>query len=96
MFVESWDADEDKRIVERLDISGMLWSHVELLLLSFGLALFAISSCGCVGALRENTFLLKLYSLALTILIVINFVFGVVVFFVPGKEASTYRRAKHQ
>ncbi|KAH6919864.1 hypothetical protein HPB50_029148 [Hyalomma asiaticum] len=84
MFVESWDAEEDKRILERLDISGMLLSHVELLLLSFGFALFAISSCGCVGALRENTFLLKLYSLALTILIVANFVFGVVVFFVPG------------
>ncbi|XP_075553590.1 tetraspanin-33-like [Dermacentor variabilis] len=84
MLVESWDMEEDERILEQLDISGMLLSHMEMLLFAFGLSLFTISSCGCVGALRENTFLLKMYSHALTVLIVISFVLGVLVFFVPG------------
>ncbi|XP_065285153.1 tetraspanin-33-like isoform X2 [Dermacentor albipictus] len=84
MLVESWDTEEDERILQQLDISGMLLSHMEVLLFAFGLSLFTISSCGCVGALRENTFLLKMYSHALTLLIVISFVLGVLVFFVPG------------
>ncbi|KAL3201149.1 hypothetical protein MRX96_043078 [Rhipicephalus microplus] len=62
----------------------MLLTHTEVLLFLFGLALFTISSCGCVGALRENTFLLRVYSFALTILIVVTFVLGVLVYFVPG------------
>ncbi|KAH7937856.1 hypothetical protein HPB49_016798 [Dermacentor silvarum] len=91
MFVESWDTEEDERILEQLDISGMLLSHMEMLLFAFGLALFTMSSCGCVGALRENTFLLKMYSRALTILIIINFVLGVLVFFVPGTIKTVIR-----
>ncbi|KAH7931593.1 hypothetical protein HPB51_029798 [Rhipicephalus microplus] len=83
-LVESWEFEEDERILENLDFPGTLLSHLEVLLFSFGLALFTVSSCGCVGALRENTFLLNMYSHALTLLILINFVLGVLVFFVPG------------
>ncbi|XP_075739163.1 tetraspanin-33 [Rhipicephalus microplus] len=83
-LLESWEFEEDERILENLDFPGTLLSHLEVLLFSFGLALFTVSSCGCVGALRENTFLLNMYSHALTFLILINFVLGVLVFFVPG------------
>ncbi|KAL3206865.1 hypothetical protein MRX96_039864 [Rhipicephalus microplus] len=62
MFMDSWDREEE-HVLERLDISGMLLTHMEVLLFLFGLAVFNISSCGCVGALRENTFLLGVYSL---------------------------------
>ncbi|KAH6927184.1 hypothetical protein HPB50_000147 [Hyalomma asiaticum] len=91
LIVESWELAEEERVLERLDFPGMLLSHVELLLFSFGLALFAVSSCGCVGALRENTCLLKLYSQALTLLILINFVLGVLIFFVPGSIKAVIR-----
>ncbi|KAL3243136.1 hypothetical protein MRX96_047589 [Rhipicephalus microplus] len=87
MFMDSWDREEE-HVLERLDISGMLLTHMEVLLFLFGLALFTISSSGCVGALRENTFLLRVYSFALTILIVVNFVLGVLVYFVPGKKGD--------
>ncbi|KAL3218861.1 hypothetical protein MRX96_050606 [Rhipicephalus microplus] len=60
-LVESWEFEEDERILENLDFPCMLLSHLEVLLFSFGLALFTVSSCGCVGALRENTFLLNMY-----------------------------------
>ncbi|KAL1484534.1 hypothetical protein MTO96_032531 [Rhipicephalus appendiculatus] len=63
----------------------------KVLLFAFGLALFTISSCGCVGALRENTFLLRVYSIALTILILGNFVLGVIVYFVPGSITSVIK-----
>ncbi|KAL3243134.1 hypothetical protein MRX96_047587 [Rhipicephalus microplus] len=61
-LVESWEFEEDERILENLDFPGTLLSHLEVLLFSFGLALFTVSSCGCAGALRENTFLLNMYS----------------------------------
>ncbi|XP_075739143.1 tetraspanin-33-like [Rhipicephalus microplus] len=64
---------------------------MEVLLFLFGLALFTISSCGCVGALRENTFLLRVDSFALTILIVVNFVLGVLVYIVPGSMKSVIK-----
>ncbi|KAH7985259.1 tetraspanin-33 [Rhipicephalus sanguineus] len=87
MYLDSWDGGEE-RVLERLDISGILLSHMEVLLFLFGLALFTITSCGCVGALRENTFLLRVYSFSLTVLIVFNFVLGILVFFVPGSIKS--------
>ncbi|XP_049272506.1 tetraspanin-33-like [Rhipicephalus sanguineus] len=87
MYMDSWDGGEE-RVLERLDISGILLSHMEVLLFLFGLALFTITSCGCVGALRENTFLLRVYSFSLTVLIVFNFVLGILVFFVPGSIKS--------
>ncbi|XP_075750711.1 tetraspanin-33-like [Rhipicephalus microplus] len=71
-LVESWEFEEDERILQNLDFPGTLLSHLEVLLFSFGLALFTVSSCGCVGALRENTFLLNMYPHALTLLILIN------------------------
>ncbi|KAL3224191.1 hypothetical protein MRX96_049619 [Rhipicephalus microplus] len=76
-LVESLEFEEDERILENLDFPGTLLSHLEVLLFSFGLALFTVSSCGCIRALRENTFLLNMYSHALTLLILINFVLGV-------------------
>ncbi|XP_075750709.1 tetraspanin-33-like [Rhipicephalus microplus] len=90
-LVESWEFEEDERILENLDFPGTLLSHLEVLLFSFGLALFTVSSCGCVGALRENTFLLNMYSHALTLLILVNFVLGVLVFFVPGSITVVIR-----
>ncbi|KAL1442626.1 hypothetical protein MTO96_046327 [Rhipicephalus appendiculatus] len=90
MFMDSWDREEE-HVLERLDISGMLLSHIEVLLFAFGLALFTISSCGCVGALRENTFLLRVYSISLTILIIGNFVLGIIVYFVPGSITSVIK-----
>ncbi|KAH7938715.1 hypothetical protein HPB51_028765 [Rhipicephalus microplus] len=87
-LVESWEFEEDERILENLEFPGTLLSHLEVLLFSFGLALFTVSSCGCVGALRENTFLLNMYSHALTLLILINFVLSVLVFFVPEQFSS--------
>ncbi|XP_077486511.1 tetraspanin-33-like [Amblyomma americanum] len=92
MIVDSWDSEGDERILAHLDMSGLLLSHMESLLFAFGLMLFTVSSCGCVGALRENTCLLRLYSLALTVLIVLNLALGVLVFFMPGSIKSVIKK----
>ncbi|KAH9381001.1 hypothetical protein HPB48_008215 [Haemaphysalis longicornis] len=90
-LVDSWDWQEESRILRRFDMPGLLLSHLQLVLFAGGLALLLISSCGCVGALRENTFLLRTYSFAITMLIFVNFTLGLIVFFVPGSVKSAIR-----
>ncbi|KAL1469774.1 hypothetical protein MTO96_024859 [Rhipicephalus appendiculatus] len=71
-------------LICRLDLTGVLIRRLETVVFLAGMSLFIVSFCGCVGALRENSFLLKLYSLALTVLIVINMLLGLFVLFMPG------------
>ncbi|XP_077538919.1 uncharacterized protein LOC144151681 [Haemaphysalis longicornis] len=69
-------------------------SHLELTLLCAGLVLSAVSYCGCVGALRENSFLLRAYSLTLIALILANTLFGTLVIFMPGARSALYRHRR--
>ncbi|XP_077540935.1 tetraspanin-33-like [Haemaphysalis longicornis] len=83
LYLSASDSAEDEATLSRIDLSGILIGQVQLVVLLAGASLFLVSFCGCVGALRENSFLLKCYSLAVTALILLNMVFALVVFFMP-------------
>ncbi|KAK8774334.1 hypothetical protein V5799_011133 [Amblyomma americanum] len=51
----------------------------------FGVITMSLSFCGCVGALRENSRLLNVYSSLITALLLINLVVGLIVFFLPSQ-----------
>ncbi|KAL1419176.1 hypothetical protein MTO96_005280 [Rhipicephalus appendiculatus] len=74
----------DAASLAKLDLSPLVVSHVEMVLFVVGLALFIVTIFGCVGALRENTALLRMYSFVLVVFIVASVFGGIVVFFVPG------------
>ncbi|KAH7965292.1 hypothetical protein HPB49_006002 [Dermacentor silvarum] len=84
LYVTAINTAEDAAVLSRLDLMGVLIRRLETVVFLGGTSLFLISFCGCVGALRENSFLLKLYSFALTVLILINMLVGLVVLFMPG------------
>ncbi|XP_075723505.1 tetraspanin-33-like [Rhipicephalus microplus] len=84
LYVTAGNTADDTALFKRLDLMGVLIRRLETVVFLAGMSLFIVSFCGCVGALRENSFLLKLYSLALTVLIVINMLLGIVVLFMPG------------
>nr|XP_037280683.1 tetraspanin-33-like [Rhipicephalus microplus] len=74
----------DAASLAKLDLSPLVVSRVEMALFVVGLALFIVTIFGCVGALRENTALLRMYSFVLVVFVVASVFGGIVVFFVPG------------
>ncbi|XP_077533464.1 tetraspanin-33-like [Haemaphysalis longicornis] len=58
---------------------------MELTVMLFGLVTMSLTFCGCVGALRENTCLLNVYSSFITALLLLNLIAGLVVFFLPSQ-----------
>ncbi|KAH6927566.1 hypothetical protein HPB50_005683 [Hyalomma asiaticum] len=78
------EEEEEADVLSTIDRTSTIFTRVEIIVLIVGTSLFIVSFCGCVGALRENRFLLQLYSLALTAMIAANLVLGVVVFYIPG------------
>ncbi|KAK8778573.1 hypothetical protein V5799_020085 [Amblyomma americanum] len=84
LYISSDLSEGDAAVLSRFDLTGVLLHRIEYVVFTVGFALFIVCFCGCVGALRENSFLLKLYSLALTLLIMLHLMTGLVVFFMPG------------
>ncbi|XP_070395309.1 tetraspanin-33-like isoform X2 [Dermacentor albipictus] len=84
LYVYSFAGEDGTDILSSIDSTSAIFTRVEIIVSLGGMSLFVVSFCGCVGALRENRFLLQLYSHALTALIAVSVVFAVVVFYVPG------------
>ncbi|XP_075553739.1 tetraspanin-33-like [Dermacentor variabilis] len=85
LLVNSEMNTADAAALAKLDLSPLVVTHVELVVFVVGLALFIVTTFGCVGALRENTALLRMYSFVLVVLVVASVFGGIVVFFMPGE-----------
>ncbi|KAK8759322.1 hypothetical protein V5799_003048 [Amblyomma americanum] len=85
LLVNSESNAADAAALAKLDLSALVVTHVEVAVFAVGLALFIVTFFGCVGALRENTVLLRMYSYVLGVLIVASVFGGIVVFFMPGE-----------
>ncbi|CAN7940664.1 unnamed protein product, partial [Ixodes hexagonus] len=85
-LLETWEdaAEDDQDTIRRFDLYSWAVTRMEVLVAAVGLVFFFVSCCGCVGALRENTLLLRTYSLVLTLLIIIGLLFGIIIFFMPS------------
>ncbi|XP_075550713.1 tetraspanin-14-like isoform X2 [Dermacentor variabilis] len=88
LYVYSFAGEDDTDVLSSIDRTSAIFTRIEIVVSLGGMSLFVVSFCGCVGALRENRFLLQLYSNALTTLIAVNVVFAVVVFYVPGTSTA--------
>ncbi|XP_015756085.1 PREDICTED: tetraspanin-33-like [Acropora digitifera] len=82
--VGSW-AYDDKRKYSDLD---SLAFDPSVLIIIVGCLMFVITFCGCVGALRENKILLKVFVGTLTIIFILELVTGFVAFFFVDKETE--------
>lgn len=58
--------------------------HISLAIIVFGTIVFSMSFAGCIGALRENLFLLKIYSLMLLILFIGEVIISAMAFMFPN------------
>ncbi|KAH9381000.1 hypothetical protein HPB48_008214 [Haemaphysalis longicornis] len=85
LLVHADESAVDVKTLDKVDLSALVVTHIEIIAFASGLALFIVTFCGCVGALRENTFLLRMYSLTLGVLIVLCVVGAITVFFAPGQ-----------
>ncbi|XP_064481326.1 tetraspanin-33-like [Ornithodoros turicata] len=86
-LVDTIETDEDHDVLGTLtkhSLYGVLLARIEVLVIIVGSLLFLLAFCGCVGALRENTFLLRTYSAFLTLLVILNLLIGLMLVFVPG------------
>lgn len=84
LYVNGLDTEEETNVLNTLHSSAAIITRIELITTVAGASLFVVSFCGCVGALRENSCLLQLYSLAITALVAVDLVFAVTVLYVPG------------
>ncbi|XP_077548517.1 tetraspanin-33-like [Haemaphysalis longicornis] len=76
-----------------LNIYSQMIVRLELTVMAVGGGLLALSFCGCVGALRENTCLLNAYSSLITALLLLNLIVGLLVFFLPSQLKRMLRAA---
>ncbi|XP_028170429.1 tetraspanin-33-like isoform X1 [Ostrinia furnacalis] len=67
-FIDKWQATG----LIKLDTVYDVMLNISLLIALLGGVVFVVSFAGCVGALRENTCLLKFYSLCLLILFLVE------------------------
>lgn len=83
-IVESWNSNGDLDILKKHRLQGLTWPVLEVAITVVGTVLALASCCGCVGALRENSFLLKLYSWFLELLVAGCILVGMFVMLMPG------------
>lgn len=57
--------------------------NISLVMIIAGIVIFVVSFAGCLGALRENTFLLKFYSRCLLIFFLMEMVIAIICFVFP-------------
>ncbi|KAK8760049.1 hypothetical protein V5799_028689 [Amblyomma americanum] len=84
-YVDTWAQSEIPMNNPSYNVLSMFVIKMEITVMLFGMITMSLSFCGCVGALRENTCLLNVYSSFITALLLINLVVGLVVFFLPSQ-----------
>ncbi|KAH7970311.1 hypothetical protein HPB49_003009 [Dermacentor silvarum] len=84
-YVDTWTQSEIPSHSTSYNIYSMFVIKMEITVMLFGTVTMSLSFCGCVGALRENTCLLNVYSSFITALLLINLVVGLIVFFLPSQ-----------
>ncbi|XP_077498517.1 tetraspanin-33-like [Amblyomma americanum] len=84
-YVDTWTQSEIPTHSPSYNIFSMFVIKMEISVMLFGVISMSLSFCGCVGALRENSCLLNVYSSFITALLLINLVVGLVVFFLPSQ-----------
>ncbi|KYQ48373.1 Tetraspanin-33 [Trachymyrmex zeteki] len=78
-FVDKWQATGSVRVENVYDVV----LNISLVMLIAGGVVFVVSFAGCVGALRENTCLLKFYSLCLLVFFLLEMGVAIVGFVFP-------------
>ncbi|CAN7983301.1 unnamed protein product [Ixodes pacificus] len=78
------EASDDEETLKKNQLQNLTLLRIELVVTVAGVTLLFVSCFGCVGALRENIVLLRVYSGFLTLLTLACLVLGVVAFFMPG------------
>ncbi|XP_075527733.1 uncharacterized protein LOC142559922 [Dermacentor variabilis] len=84
-YVDTWTKSDIPSHSTSYNIYSMFVIKMEISVMLFGMVTMSLSFCGCVGALRENTCLLNVYSSFITALLLINLVVGLIVFFLPSQ-----------
>lgn len=83
-FVDKW---QDKEFVKVENIYDVIL-NVSLVMILAGGVVFIVSFTGCVGALRENTCLLKFYSLCLLVFFLLEMAVAIMGFVFPHTMQS--------
>ncbi|KAK3918683.1 Tetraspanin-33, partial [Frankliniella fusca] len=83
-FVDKW---QDKEFVKVENIYDVIL-NVSLVMILAGGVVFIVSFAGCVGALRENTCLLKFYSLCLLVFFLLEMAVAIMGFVFPHTMQS--------
>ncbi|XP_075731167.1 uncharacterized protein LOC142774582 isoform X2 [Rhipicephalus microplus] len=84
-YVDTWTQTDIPSSSTTYNIYSMFVIKMEITVMLFGTVTMSLSFCGCVGALRENTCLLNVYSSFITALLLLNLLAGLVVFFLPSQ-----------
>ncbi|XP_016932851.1 tetraspanin-33 [Drosophila suzukii] len=67
----------------RLDTVYDVIFNISLVMIIAGVIVFSVSFAGCLGALRENTWLLKLYSMCLLLFFILEMTLAIICFVFP-------------
>lgn len=67
----------------RLDTIYDVIFNISLVMIIAGVIVFTVSFAGCLGALRENTWLLKLYSMCLLLFFILEMSLAIICFVFP-------------
>ncbi|KAI5694317.1 hypothetical protein M8J76_008073 [Diaphorina citri] len=84
-FLDKWEASGLLKLETVYDVI----LNIALVLVILGAIIFIVSFAGCVGALRENTCLLKFYSLCLLIFFLLEMLVAVIGFVFPHHIQAT-------
>ncbi|CAH3191916.1 unnamed protein product [Porites evermanni] len=90
--VGSWAHDEKKKYS---DLDSLAFDP-SILIIIVGCFMFVITFCGCIGALRENKLLLRIFMGSLTIIFILELVTGFVAFFFVDKTRSKVKEATYK
>ena len=83
-FVDKWQATGLVRVENVYDVI----LNISLVMIFAGGVIFVVSFAGCVGALRENTCLLKFYSLCLLVFFLLEMAIAIMGFVFPHTMQS--------
>ncbi|XP_030373834.1 tetraspanin-33-like [Scaptodrosophila lebanonensis] len=83
-FMDKWEANGWVRVETIYDVV----LNISLVMIITGIVVFVVSFAGCLGALRENTCLLKFYSLCLLIFFLMEMAIAIVGFVFPQNMNS--------
>ncbi|ALC49456.1 Tsp3A [Drosophila busckii] len=79
-FMDKW---EEANGWVRLETIYDVVLNISLVMIIAGIVIFVVSFAGCLGALRENTYLLKFYSMCLLIFFLMEMAIAIICFVFP-------------